>query len=196
MESSISFKDQVMILGQLAVQAGRKSEAMSRSLTSMSTEVEALKIDVFFFNLEQRRKTLALSRGMRSLAAGDDKLTMLGSAVIGTVLGAVGAGGGLGALVGGLDGLKRGAEVSGQSGVRWAVALGSKITIVPLPQNRLPTEGAWVTLDSLREAALQARRRAYSGEKLGDVDGFFLWLRQCGRLVYLGLPLFPKPYQP
>ena len=174
----------VNLKNELASIKGR-AEEISNRFQMLGGEAESLKIEFLQQSLEKQRGYVARCRGVVSLTRDKKK--------IGTIL-AVAAGGFI------LDGLitknKYAALNTGMSGLdgalrrygeaEWAVSLGKEVIVTP--EDRLPSKGTWVTLESLKKAMEGLKAEAFRGQQLGNLDNVIHKLEQSRKLVYFGIP--------
>lgn len=149
--------------------ASTKDEArqIASKIDLLRKNMEALKIEVIHYYLEQQRKTLARSRGFGSLIGNRERkryafLTGVGSFILGGIIGkdlssAIGAG---------LTGLESLAQGLGET--RWYVLLGSKILVVP--EDEVKPGESWVTLKDLTVVLDKLMGKAQAGVKMGSLD--------------------------
>jgi len=144
-----------------------EARQIASNIDLLRKDMEALKVEVIYYYLEQQRKTLACSRGFGTLITSRERkryalLTGVGGFILGGIMGkdlssAIGAG------LTGLESLARGLGET-----RWYVLLGSKILVVP--EKEIKSGASRVTLRDLTVALDKLMRKALAGVKLGSLD--------------------------
>ena len=144
-----------------------EARQIAGSIGLLRKNMEAFKIEVIRYYLEQQRKTLACSRGFGTLIRNREMkryalLTGVGSFILGGIIGKDPSS----AIAAGLTGLESLARGLGET--RWYVLLGSKILVVP--EDEVKPGASWVTLKDLTAALDKLMRKAPAGVKLGSLD--------------------------
>lgn len=145
-------------------------------------ETESMKIDTLHNYLEEQRKFAARDKGIAYLIKDrrrvrDSLLVAAGGFILGGLLtkdkfGALTAG------ISGFDGLIQG---FGES--KWRVLLGKRILVVPEETISSQLTGVtWLALDSFYKTIEELKKRALSGEKLGNLDDVISKLTKKRRL--------------
>ncbi len=147
-----------------------KAREIGNRFEVLRRETECMKVDALQNYLEEQRKSAARDRGIASLIkdrkrVGDSLLVAAGSFILGGLLTrdkfvAVTAG------MSGFDGMVQG---FGES--KWLVLLGKRILVVPEETISSQLTGVtWLTLDSFYKTIEELKKRALSGENLGNLD--------------------------
>ncbi len=160
-------------------------------------QAESFKIKVLIHRLDERRRSLARTRGYTSIIRDSKGLGIsLGAAAAGLIFGGIISRDKFAAVGTGLSSFD--AAVQGLGETTWAVSLGKDLTILP-GDNTTPGKTR-VTWGSLKSALAQLEREALRGIALGNLDNVISRLQERKELVYLGLleakPIFPKAREP
>ena len=163
---------------ELTLTEAKAGEIGSR-LELLRRETEATKIDVLHNYLEEQKKSAARDRGIASLIK--DRKRVRGSLLVATgsfVLGGLLTRDTFGALAAGMLGFDGMVQGLGES--KWCVLLGKRILVVP--EETISPQVTWITLDSFHKTIEELKKRALSGEKLGNLDGVISKLTKKRRL--------------
>ena len=159
-----------------------KAKTVSIRFEELRKEAESFKITVLTHQLEERRGSLARSRGFRSIARDGNSLgASVGLVASGFILAGIITKDKLTALNAALSSFD--GVVKGFGETSWAVCLGRNLAIVP--RGNITAEGLWVTWKSLKAALVELEREASSGGQLGSLDDIITKLQKSRELVRL-----------
>jgi len=142
-------------------------------------ETESMKIDALHNYLEEQRKSTARDRGTAYLIKDskrvrDSLLVAAGSFILGGLL----TRDKFGALTAGMSGFDGMVQGFGES--KWRVLLGKRILVVP--EETISPQVTWITLASFHKTIEELKKRALSGDKLGNLDDVISKLTKKRRL--------------
>jgi hypothetical protein len=156
-----------------------KAREIGSRFEVLRRETESIKVGALHNYLEEQRKFAARDKGIAYLIkdrrrARDSLLVAAGGFILGGLLtkdkfGALTAG------ISGFDGMIQG---FGES--KWRVLLGKRILVVP--EETISPQVTWITLDSFHKMIEELKKRALSGEKLGNLDDVISKLTKKRRL--------------
>ena len=142
-------------------------------------QAEYAKVHILADQLESRRKHLARSRGVGSLAENKKSLPIaLGMTVGITVLTRIIT---KDWLFAGATGAKEALRELGET--EWAVCLGKHLAVAS--QDHITRGDVWVTWDSLQAALYELEERAKSGAPLGSLDNIISELKKSKKLLFV-----------
>jgi len=161
-----------------------KAKAVSIRFEELRKEAESFKITVLTHQLEERRGSLACSRGFRSIARDGNSLgASVGLAAAGFILAGIMTKDKFAALNAGLSGFD--GVLKGLGETSWAVSLGRDLAIVP--RDNITSEEFWVSWESLKAALAELEREASGGDQLGSLDNIITKLQKSRELVRLNV---------
>ena len=142
-------------------------------------QAEYTKVHILAHQLESRRKHLARSRGVGSLAENKKSLPIaLGMTAGITVLTRMIT---KDWLFAGATGAKDALRELGET--EWAVCLGKHLAVAS--QDHITRGDVWVTWDSLQVALHELEERAKSGAPLGSLDNIISELKKSNKLLFV-----------
>jgi len=142
-------------------------------------ETESIKVDALQNYLEEQKKSAARDIGISSLIKDrkrvrDSLIVAAGSFILGGLL----TKDKFEALTAGMSGFDGMVQGLGES--KWYILLGKTISIVP--EEKIPPQATWISLDSLYRELEELKERALAGEKLGNLDDIISKLKKKPRL--------------
>jgi len=144
-------------------------------------QIESTKIRFLVYQLDTRRKFLARSRGIATLAEPKKILPLLGvSAGISILTGMITKDRDAAMNVG-IRGLNGALLRLGET--EWAVCLGKHLAVAS--QDHITRGDVWVTWDSLQAALHELEERAKSGAPLGSLDNIISELKKSKKLLFI-----------
>ncbi len=175
-----SWEKRVNSLRQELAAIKSRAHTDSTRFQELGKQAECCKVYFVVFQLEARRKSLALGRGAASVTKNKKGLPVaLGIAAGASFLAGIITKDGSAAASAAISGFNGALQGLGETD--WAVRLGNEIAVVP-QENITPGE-AWVTWDSLKTAFCDLEEQAKSGACLGNLDEIISELWKSKRLV-------------
>ena len=133
------------------------------------------------YQLEAKRKHLARSRGVASLAEPKKSLPLLGASAVISILTGMITKDGDAAMNVGIRGLNSALQGLGET--EWAVCLGKHLAVAS--QDHITRGDVWVTWDSFQVALHELEERAKSGAPLGSLDNIISELKKSKKLLFM-----------
>ncbi len=145
-------------------------------------QIESTKIRFLAYQFDTRRKHLAHSRGLESLAENKKSLPIaLGMAAVGSILTGIMTRDGIAAANAGKRGLRGALMRLGETD--WAVCLGKHLAVAS--ENHITRDDVWVTWGSLQTALHELEERAKSGAPLGSLYNIISELKKSNKLLFV-----------
>ena len=144
-------------------------------------QAECCKVQILAHQLESRRKHLARSRGVASLAEPKESLPLLGVNAVFSLLTGIITKDRDAAMNVGIRGLSGALLRLGDT--EWAVCLGKHLAVAS--QDHITRGDVWVTWDSLQAALHELEERAKSGAPLGSLDNIISELKKSKKLLFV-----------
>ncbi len=144
-------------------------------------QVESTKIRFLVYQLDNRRKFLARSRGTAFLSKPKKSLPLLGVSVGLSIMTGLITKDMHAAMNAGKRGLNGGLQGLGETD--WAVCLGKHLAVAS--QDHITRGDVWVTWDSLKIALRELEERAKSGAPLGSLDNIISELKKSKKLLFI-----------
>lgn len=164
---------------QLDLMQSRAYEDSAR-FKELREQIESAKIRFLLYQLDTRRKFLARSRGVASLAENKKGLPLtLGVATVASILIGIFTKDGDAALNMGVRGVN--GALLGLGETKWVVCLGGNLEVAPL--DNIGHGKGWVTWDSLKVALHELEEQAKIGVTLGSLDNIISELKKSKKLL-------------
>ena len=145
-------------------------------------QAEYTKVHILAHQLESRRKHLARSRGVASLAENKKGLPLaLGLTAMASILTGIITKDGTAAVNAGVASSKGALQGLGET--EWAVCLGKHLAVAS--QDHITRGDVWVTWNSLQIALHELEERAKSGAPLGSLDNIISELKKSNKLLFV-----------
>ncbi|MFC2014788.1 hypothetical protein ACFLUP_02210 [Chloroflexota bacterium] len=177
----IDWKKRASDLTQELTFIRRRASISTGNFQECRKQVERSKVQFLAYQIEAKRKFLARSRGVASVAKDRKGLpAILGIAAAASVLAGIitkdascAANGGLSGLSGALQGLGE---------TDWVICLGKQVAVVS--RDNITPGRVWLTLDSVKATLKELEQKAQNGAHLGNLDAIFLEMPRNKKLVF------------
>ena len=165
---------------QLASIKSRVHANTTRS-QELRRQAEYCKVQFLAYQLETRRKFLARSRGVASLAEKKKGLPLLGVAAGMSILTGIITKDGIVAANAGVKGLSGALQGLGETD--WAVCLGGHLAVAS--QDNITRGEVWVTWDSCKTVLRELEELVKNGAHLGNLDNIIYKLKKSKKILFV-----------
>lgn len=163
----IEYQDTLTTMRQKLTGIEFRTKKISNQLPQFQKEVEALKVELLQKLLERKIESETRRRGVESVMKDRNRLrSSVLVAACGFILGGLLTKDKWSALNTGLSSLDE--TLKGFGNARWNVLLGKRILVAA--NENTPLDGNWLPWESLKLAMDKSKKKALSGEKLGNLD--------------------------
>ena len=144
-------------------------------------QTECCKVQFLAYQLEARRKHLARSRGVASLAERKKSLPLLRVAAGAAILTGIITKDGIAAVNAGVKSLSGALQGIGET--EWIVCLEQNLAVAPW--DNIKQKGVWVTWDSLKIAMHESEELVKNGTHLGNLDNIIYKLKKSKKILFV-----------